>query len=165
MTELKDTRGLEPRRRNAPVELAWSIVKTAPYATLATADLAGNPFAVAVNAFDMDGAVYFHATKDMKSRKAQNMRMNNRVCLFFIGEAELVPERFSAVFKSAVVEGAAEVVTDPEEISRCVRAMVDRHAPGTTPEAFGAYLARVPIPEFWRVTVENITAKERVRSW
>lgn len=81
MTEtIKTTaeRPLRRRDRQLTEDEALQIVRHAPHAVLSTADAAGVPYGVPVNAVYAEGNVYWHGTF-MKSRKGDNIDANPKV--------------------------------------------------------------------------------------
>lgn len=86
MTEtIKTTaeRPLRRRDRQLTEDEALQIVRHAPHAVLSTADAAGVPYGVPVNAVYAEGNVYWHGTF-MKSRKGDNIDANPKVSLCFV---------------------------------------------------------------------------------
>ena len=151
MTEtIKTTaeRPLRRRDRQLTEDEALQIVRHAPHAVLSTADAAGVPYGVPVNAVYAEGNVYWHGTF-MKSRKGDNI------------EAVDVPA-YSVNYASAVLEGTASRITDARERKEAALLICAQHVPGQSAEQNSAYYDREgDTVEVWKMTVTRISGKSR----
>lgn len=121
------------KERELTVDQAWEVVEGTDHAVLATVDDEGNPYGVPITPVAADRKrIYFHATGKPGGRKSDNMKMNRRVSLTYIGKELTVPELYTVDYASAIVEGTASIVTDPAERAEAMVAMVRRHAPGNS---------------------------------
>lgn len=128
---------------------------------LATVDDEGNPYGVPITPVAADRKrIYFHATGKPGGRKSDNMKMNRRVSLTYIGKELTVPELYTVDYASAIVEGTASIVTDPAERAEAMVAMVRRHAPGNS-DARNAiqFTNRLGALAVWRIDVVSISGK------
>lgn len=155
-------RAVRRQERALTAEQALEVIDATDHAVLATADLAGNPYAVPVTPVRVGRTLYFHHTAAPGGRLEDNMEMNPRVCLCFTGKALTVPKLFTVDYASALAFGRAEIVTDPVEKARAMAAIVSRHAPGNSPQRnavqFQNRLEKVAV---WKVAVESVTGKAR----
>ena len=94
---------------------AWQVLRDATYATLAMTDSDGAPYCVPVNhvADEAGNAVYFHCAG--AGRKWDILTKEPPVCLSAVSKAELIPGELTTAYKSALVQGRAVLVQDPEE--------------------------------------------------
>jgi hypothetical protein len=154
-----------PLRRQARAlteEQAIEVLQNTDHAVLSTADEAGVPYGVPVSPVWIDGNIYFHATGLSGGRKEENMRMNRRVSLCFIGKSVTLPEWYSVDFASVVVQGTASRVEDEKEKKKVMEALLRRHAPNNSAERNAVQMkVRGPYAVVWKVTVENLTGKAR----
>ena len=113
--------------RERDAAFAMQVFRDADYATLSMVTPDGKPYAVPVNAVT-DGAVfYFHCAGE--GEKPEILRRNPAVCLSAVSYAAVVPEKLTTLYRSAVVKGSAEFVTDPAEKARALRLITERFAP------------------------------------
>ena len=164
MTASSTTAGRPLRRseRGLTEEQALEVIEGTDHAFLATADSESVPYGVPVTPVLVGRSLYFHSTAAPGGRKADNMEMNPRVCLCFMGKARTVPELYTVDFASAVVEGRAARVEDPEEKARAFVALLRRHAPGNSPARNAVQFSnRLHLTDIWRVDIERITGKAR----
>lgn len=107
------------KERELTVDQAWEVVEGTDHAVLATVDDEGNPYGVPITPVAADRKrIYFHATGKPGGRKSDNMKMNRRVSLTYIGKELTVPELYTVDYASAIVEGTASIVTDPASARR-----------------------------------------------
>lgn len=156
-------RPMRRKERELTVDQAWEVVERTDHAVLATVDDEGNPYGVPITPVAADRKrIYFHATGKPSGRKSDNMKMNRRVSLTYIGKELTVPELYTVDYASAIVEGTASIVTDPAERAEAMVAMVRRHAPGNS-DARNAiqFTNRLGALAVWRIDVVSISGKAR----
>ena len=113
--------------RERDTAFAMQVFRDAAFATLSLSTSAGKPYAVPVNAVT-DGAVfYFHCAGE--GTKLDILRKNPAVCLSAVSYAAIVPEKLTTLYRSAVVKGTAELVTDLAEKARALRLITEFYAP------------------------------------
>lgn len=164
MTEtIKTTaeRPLRRRDRQLTEDEALQIVRHAPHAVLSTADTAGVPYGVPVNAVYAEGNVYWHGTF-MKSRKSDNIDANPKVSLCFVAYEAVDVPAYSVNYASAVLEGTASRITDARERKEAALLICAQHVPGLSAEHNSAYYDREgDTVEVWKMTVTRISGKSR----
>ena len=155
-------RPLRRTERGLTEEQALEVIRGTDHAFLATADCDGAPYGIPVTPVLEGRSLYFHCSAAPGGRKTDNMEMNQRVCLCFMGKARTVPELYTVDFASAVVEGRAARVPAPEEKARAFVALLRRHAPHNSAARNAVQFAnRLHLTEVWRVDIERITGKAR----
>ena len=82
--------------------------------------------------------IFFHCAQEGK--KLERIRQNPSVCLCVVGKAEVLREKFSSDYASAMVMGSAEIVRDEGERLRILR-LFGRHFTPFSLEEIDAYIA------------------------
>lgn len=104
-----------------------------------------------------DGSVYFHSGKG--GRKLDMIRRNNRVCLEFEADVELVPDekacKWGVRYRSVIAFGHATILDDPEEKVHGLNVMM-RHYSGRSWDFPEQAVARTAVV---RVDIESATCK------
>jgi len=91
--------------RGLSTEQAAEILQRGEYGILSTVSADGQPYGVPVSyAFDGE-AVYFHCAPE--GHKLENLAANPRVSFCVVGATEVLPDKFSTRYESAIVFGAA----------------------------------------------------------
>lgn len=118
------------------------------------------PYAVPVNYVYVDGKIYFHSAKT--GHKLDGIQRNDRVSFCVIDRDDVVPEKFTSYFRSAVAFGRARIVTADEEKQFALEQLVGKYSSGY--EAEGA----IEIKRDWNITcvvaitIEHLTGKEAI---
>lgn len=145
-------------------EEALYVIEHTDHAVLATADASGTPYAVPVTPVLIGGKLYFHGTKDEKSRKLLNLRQNARVSLAWVGTSPIKEDEFTVKYVSAVVAGHAREVTDPKEKQRIFEGFTARFAPSQTLEKQREVIAgSIRDAALWEVTIDKVTGKAKAK--
>ena len=155
----QEVHSVEMRRkdRQMPEAFAWEVVDRCEYAVLGMTAEDGTPYCLPVTVVRDGQRVYFHSA--MEGRKARCLRSSPRVCLTCVGENQVLPERYTTLYASAVAFGRAEELTDAEEKTEALRLLCQRYAPehmDAFDRAIAASLGRTAV---WRIQVEEITGK------
>lgn len=116
------------RRSKLQMTEDWAreIIMQCEYGVLGTADATGVPYCVAVSHVLMGDKLYFHCA--LAGRKIENMQENPKVCMSFVGRAKVLREKYTVGYESAIVEGIATMVTDPEEKMEALLLICKRYA-------------------------------------
>ena len=98
---------------------AMQVFRDSTYVTLSLVTPDGKPYAVPVNAVTDGQAFYFHCAGE--GAKLDILRHNPAVCLSAVSYAAIVPEQLTTLYRSAVVKGTAEILTDLSEKAYALR--------------------------------------------
>jgi hypothetical protein len=139
-----------------PEDDAREILARAEYGVLATVGEEGWPYAVPLNHVIEGGVLYVHSA--LEGHKLDNIAHDERVCYCAVASAQVLPEKLSTLYESAIIFGRAAQVTDPIEKKRALRLLAARFyaSPEQTEEELrkaGAHAAVV------RIRIERITGK------
>lgn len=153
---------LRRKARELTLAQAREVIEAADFAVLSTCDLEGNPYGVPVSPVLEDDHLYFHSTGRPGGRKADNLAMNPRASLVFVGKATTLPQWYSIDFASAVVTGTVEPVESEEEKAHAFALLLERYAPLNGEERNRVQMeVRGPMAMAWKVKIERITGKAR----
>lgn len=145
------------RDRQLPEEQAWKILDQCDYAVLAMTAEDGSPYCVPLNVVREGTAVYFHGA--LAGKKPACLRKAPRVCLTCVAACEIVPERYTTRYASAVAFGFIEELTQPEEKRHALRLLCRRYTPAHLDGAEGEIGQSLAGTAVWKLTVEEITGK------
>lgn len=136
--------------RKLSAEETEEILIRCQYGILSTTGEDGYPYGTPVNFVFLNQNIYFHCAKDA-GQKLENIRYNPKVCFTAVGETELLPEKFSTRYESAVVYGTAKEA-EGEIKKEALTALIDKYS-SEYKEAGLAYIERA----FDKVAVYEIT--------
>lgn len=139
---------------------AWQVLRDAAYSVLAMTDEDGTPYCVPVNhiADPEHNAVYFHCAG--AGRKWTILEKEPPVCLTAVSRAELVPGELTTAYDSAIAEGRAVVVQDPEEKHRALMLLVEALDPASLTRAELCSQQTLSHTMLVRIAVEHIAGKQ-----
>ncbi|MBR1566617.1 MAG: pyridoxamine 5'-phosphate oxidase family protein [Oscillospiraceae bacterium] len=102
--------------------------------TLAVLGDEGYPYAVPLSYVYHGGRLYFHCAKT--GHKLDAIRACDKVSFSVIDKNDVIPEKFTTVFRSAIVFGRARIVTESEELMSAMRALAAKYSPEETEASF-----------------------------
>lgn len=140
---------------------AWEMINNGQYGVLSTVGADGLPYGVPLSYVARDGKIYFHCA--LEGRKLRNIAANSQVTFTVVGEHRPVfqKEHFSATYKSAVVQGKAVVLTNPEERNKAFYALIEGLVPDHLEKA-ADYIAKLDkITAAVEIIPELVTGKAR----
>ena len=154
---------MHPMRRKdkeRDAAFAWQVLRDATYATLAMTDSDGAPYCVPVNhvADEQGNAVYFHCAG--AGRQSDMLTKEPPVCLSAVSKAELIPGELTTAYKSALVQGRAVLVQDPEEKLYALKLLVQALDPVSMSRAVLCAEHSMQRTMLVKIVPEIITGKE-----
>lgn len=122
-------REMRRARQQTTEEEARRILEAGTSGVLALSGDDGYNYAVPIS-YAVDGnKIYFHAAP--KGHKIDAIRRNDRVSFCVIGQDQIVPEKFTTYFKSAIAFGRMRIIeddADPEK-RRGLDLLADKYSP------------------------------------
>ena len=139
---------------------AWQVLRDAQYSVLAMTGADGAPYCVPVNHVADEGgnAIYFHCAGS--GRKWEILEKEPPVCLSAVSKAELVAGQLTTAYASAVVEGRAVPVRDPEEKLYALKLLVQALDPVSLSRAVLCAEQSMQRTMLVKIIPEHITGKE-----
>lgn len=131
--------------------------------TLTTIDGTGAPVTTPVNYGLRDGRICFHSSP--YGEKMENLNRDDRVCFCVMEPLSYIdvgflqnPCKLHQFFRSVVIRGRAQVLTDPEEKVAALNAIVKAHEPDGAPPVTAAMpaVAKCSVVE---ILPDQVTAK------
>lgn len=115
------------------------------------------PYAVPLSYAYREGMLYFHCAKT--GHKIDSIKRNDKVSFCVIGSDEVVAEKFTTLYRSAVVFGRARILTDDAERRHALNCLLEKYSPGFISDG------EVEIENDWErlcvveIRVEHLTGK------
>ena len=123
------------RKRQALSEQeTWEVLERGSSGVLALIDEDGLPYAVPLSYVCHDGRIYYHCAT--VGHKLNAVRANGRASFCVIDRDEVIPEKFTTKYRSAIVFGVIREVVSPEEIMCAMRALAAKYSPAEGEDAF-----------------------------
>lgn len=147
------------QERETDEKFARELLDRCEWAVLAMTAPDGAPYCVPVTIAREGQALYIHGAP--AGRKADSLRAHPRFCLTAVGDTNIVPEKFTTEYESAVACGTAVEVTDDAEKLHALRLLCERHTPTNMAAFDRAASASLPRTAIWRLEIESLTGKRK----
>ncbi len=140
-------------------EFGLELIDRCEYGVMALIDSEGKPYAVALNLVRDGEKLYFHCAMDGK--KTGSLRENPEVCISFTGGVKPVPDKFTTLYRSAIVRGRATEVTDTNEKIHGLRLLCEKLDATNMADFDNALERSLHRTAVWRIDIDEVTAKEK----
>jgi len=146
------------RERMTSREDAETFLKQAGHGILSLASPDGEPYGVPLNYVYVpsENALFFHCA--IEGRKLDLIRENPRASFAVVANGEIVSERFTTRYESAIAAGRVLLVEERDEKIRALRWLCDALTPGQ-PRAESVIIAQLPAVAILRFDIESLTGK------
>lgn len=139
-------------------ELTEEILEKGMTGILAVSGTEDYPYAVPLNFVYETGKIYLHCAK--AGHKLDAIRRHNKVSFCVIDKDEIVPERFTANFRSAIAFGQAREIEDDAEKLRVMRLLNKKYAPGLELEGEKEIHSAWQALAVLEIQIDQVTGKE-----
>ena len=153
-------RAMRRKKQSLPETDAVAMLESCTSGVLAVHGDDDYPYAVPLSYAYEDGTLYFHAAT--KGHKLDAIERSDKASFCVIAADDIVPEKFTTYFRSAVAFGKARVVTDDDERRHGLMLLAGKYSPD--------YVDKAPaeIDGDWKrvvviaLDVEHLTAKASI---
>lgn len=145
------------RDKELSIEVAKRILNVGSYGVLSTVDAAGNPYGVPVNYVYVDNVIYVHSA--IVGHKLQNIASNSDVSFCVVQRAEVIPEKFSTDYRSAIAFGRATIVQDAQEKIDSLKKLVAKYSADFLSEGAEEIEKSVDVTAVIRIDILHLTGK------
>lgn len=150
-------REMRLKKRQISEKAAEELLKRASHGVLAVAGDEGYPYAVPVSFVYKDNQIYIHSALD--GHKLDAVRKNGKVSFCVVAQDNVVPDKLTTRYASAVAFGTARVLTDTAECETAARLLANKygcHDEAIIEQELNRYAGKFCILE---ITVEHLTGK------
>lgn len=134
------------------------ILNKGEYGILATTGENGYAYATPLSYVYLNNAVYFHCA--LEGNKLDNIKYNEKVSFCVVGRTNVLPDKFSTEYESAIVFGRA-IETFGDEKKEGLMAIADKYSSGFKAEGL-AYIDRaIDKTCVIKIEIDKITGKAR----
>jgi len=138
---------------------AREILERGTDGVLACAGDDGYPYAVPLNYVYKEGKLFLHCARE--GHKIDALRRSDKVSFCVVEKRDILPEKYTTAYRSAIVFGRARIVTEDAELIPFLDALAEKLT-GDTAENRMAYIRRgFRHAAVIEITPEHITGKGR----
>lgn len=125
---------------------------------LAVSGAGDYPYAVPLNFVYETGKIYLHCAK--AGHKLDAIRQNNKVSFCVIDKDDIIPEKFTTNFRSAIAFGTVRELEDDAEKLRVMRLLNRKYAPGLEMEGEKEIQSAWKALAVLEIQIDQVTGKE-----
>ena len=152
-------RGMRNSSRKTTYDQARDILARASYGVLSTNCDDGLPYGVPLSFVLSGNSLYFHCATE--GQKLDNIMHDNRACFTVVAEAEVLADRLTVRYASAMAFGTARIVYGEDERQAALGLLMDKYAPEMEEKKRTAYLKKHEVhTAVVRLDVEYIVGKQ-----
>ncbi len=140
------------------VEQTKKILREGTSGVLALAEEGAYPYAVPVNYLYEKDRIYFHGARS--GQKIELIRKNSRASFCVIGREEIVAERYTALYQSAIVFGRIRIVEEEAEKREAIMRFTARFCPDDEDGIQKEIAREWDILTMFVMEVEHMTGKQ-----
>lgn len=142
-----------------PTDEAKKILYEGSHGVLSLICPDGKPYGVPVNyVYDGESRIYFHSAT--KGLKIECIAADPHGSFCVIGQDRIIPEEFTSYFRSVIVNGHINIITEETEIIYGLTLLCEKYSPGIDPSnEISSCVRHVAL---LRLDIEAITGKEAI---
>lgn len=153
-------REMRVKKRQTAKEAAEELLKNASHGVLAVAGDEGYPYAVPVSFVYKDHKIYIHSAP--VGHKLDAVKQNSKVSFCVVNADNVVPEKLTTRYASAIAFGTARILTSKAETEAVARLLAEKygcHDETIIENELKHYAGKFCILE---ITVEHLTGKSSI---
>ena len=144
--------------REMSTEETEQLLIAGEYGVLSTVDADGQPHSTPLNYVYADGCIFFHCA--LAGHKLENIKNNNKVAFCVVGRTEILPEKFSTNYESAVITGIAIESTGVEK-EQALLYLVNKYSPDFIKEGMEYISLAAAKTRVLKIKIVLLTGKAR----
>jgi len=143
--------------KELPLEVAKQILRNGSFGVLSTVDAKGIPYGVPVNYVFVDNVIYVHSA--IVGHKLQNIAFNSNASFCVVQKAEVIPEKFSTDYRSAIAFGRATIVENVQEKVDSLKKLVSKYSADFLSEGAEEIVTSLDVTAVIRIDILHLTGK------
>lgn len=153
-------REMRRKKQKLSKKLTEEMLRTGVVGILGVSGDDDYPYTVPVNFAYEDGKIYFHSAKT--GHKLDAIQRNEKVSFCVIDKDEVVPEKFTSYFRSAIAFGRAKIVTDDSMKLHGMELLARKYSPGWEAEGAAEIKREWKLVTLVEITIDHLTGKEAI---
>ncbi len=145
--------------RQTTEDEARALLSSGEYGVLSTVSPAGVPYGVPISYAFHNGEILFHSAPE--GQKLDNLIPGSLASFCVVGKTEVIPEKFSTRYQSAIVHGQVRELLGPEKI-RALAVLVEKYSPAFPSEGADYIAASESLTRVFALKAARITGKQRL---
>jgi nitroimidazol reductase NimA-like FMN-containing flavoprotein (pyridoxamine 5'-phosphate oxidase superfamily) len=142
--------------REAAPEQTVNILNNGEYGVLSTVGKDGQPYGIPLSYVYSNNCIYFHCAKE--GHKLDNLLAGNRVSFCVVGATQILPEKFSTRYESAIAFGTASEVFGGEKYEALL-SLVKKYSPDFVKEGIDYAAKSGDETRVIKIEIEHLSGK------
>ena len=139
--------------------IGWELFTNCAYTVVAVIDNENHPYCIPISPVVLARSIYFHTS--VRGKLKSIFEDKPFVTINCVGKTELVPERFTTSYASAIASGFGEVLKDNQEKMKALEAICIKYASSNLDNFDGAIERSYERTAVMKINVETIMSKVR----
>lgn len=155
-------RSMRRKRQLIPNEESIEIIKNGKSGVLAVLGDDDYPYTVPLNYVYADSKIYFHWAK-AGGHKLDAVKKHNKVSFCIVEQEDILPEKYTTIYKSVVVFGKINILETDEEKRNAIEHLSIKYNPNDSKENRDVAIEKDYIPLLMvELEIEHISGKESI---
>lgn len=133
------------------------MLSEASFGTLAINSIDGYPYSVPVSYSYVDDKIYFHGAKS--GLKYESLQDGGRVSFSVVLADDVQPDKFTTLYRSAIIYGNCREVTDGDELKKAYDTIIDKYSKGFEKEGMDYIREHGAATVVFCIDIEHMTGK------
>jgi nitroimidazol reductase NimA-like FMN-containing flavoprotein (pyridoxamine 5'-phosphate oxidase superfamily) len=144
--------------REISTEAATELLERGEYGVLSSVGPDAQPYGVPLSYAYRDGRIYFHCA--LSGHKLDNLQDNPKVSFCVVGATQVLPEKFSTNYESAIAFGTAAEVRGIER-EQAYLLLLQKYCPELLTEGRRYLEQKGDLTRVYRIDVSQVSGKAR----
>ncbi len=137
---------------------ASELLNTCEYGVLSTVSDNGEPYGIPLSYCVVNNFIYFHSA--INGRKLDNIKNNESVSFCVVGNTEVLPEKFSTKYESAIVSGTIKI-SHGKSKQKGLEGLLRKYSPNYIEEGLKYIEKATDETTVLELNIESLTGKAR----
>lgn len=137
---------------------AKALLQNGTFGVLSTVSPDGQPYGVPVSYCFSKNQIYFHSA--IEGHKIENIKKNNKVSFCVVGRTEVLPDKFSTKYESAIVFGRA-IEIEGDEKGEALLELIKKYSQGFIEDGLKYIKKAGKKTKVYKILIDSITGKAR----
>ena len=151
-------REMRKSAREISYEETLKIIEKCKYGVLSVLGDNGYAYGVPLSYAFLNNAIYIHCAGE--GFKLDSLRKNPKISFTVVGETEILPDKFSTKYESAIIFGEAKEITGNEKIE-ALKELIDKYSNDFKEEGMKYIERGSAATTVVKIDIEKITGKAR----
>lgn len=152
-------REMRRKDRQTNDEVVLEILENGEYGVLSLTGENGYPYGIPVNYAYQNGAIFFHSAKI--GHKLDAIKKDNRASFCVVTDSEIIPQDFTANFKSVIAFGTASNI-EGDEKEMALMLLIKKYSSGFMEEGREYVKKEASGTAIIKISIEHVTGKGRM---